>query len=126
MSAANVKNVYGTALGVAGVTIAPGVTARIEQWDVHGLAPSVKAWERAGVLEIEVLEDAPALPIPNGLPGLPSVSLPGMPSPEDIEKDRLIAELKALTGEEKTRKTSLESLQKQVEAAQAAKIAGQQ
>lgn len=119
MTAANVTNNHNSPLGVGNVSIEPGATALVPNWDRVKNGNAVKIWLDQDIISAKEISDkkAAAAQLP-GLPGLPGAD---QVSAEDQRKDALIAELKELTGQEKTRKTSIESLEKQIEEAKAAK-----
>lgn len=115
---AEIKNNHDRTLNVGGVDIRPGKSAVVKNWQKFDRNPAHKAWLQAGLIEIVGVNDTadrlPGLPgtatsTPNGLPGLP-----GAESEEDKAKRAAIEEL-ATFGVERTMKSSLESLQKQVE-----------
>lgn len=119
MTAANVRNNHTGPLNVGGVDILPGKTVRIEDWDVVKNSNAVKIWIGADILDVTA--EAPTEPEDNKkLPPLPG--LPGLGgSDDDAAKDAIIAELRDDYGIEKTRRTSLENLQKELDEAKAAK-----
>ena len=120
----NVKNNHATALSVGGVSIPAGATAAVPNWEIMQNSHAVKAWVEAGILEVE----GGSKPDKAGMPGMPGVDsngkpmVPGIPTPdeEDAEKEAIIAELKANHGIEKTKRSSLESLRKELADAKAA------
>lgn len=111
---ANIKNNHVSALGVGSVTVNPGKTAYVENWDKVKHAHAVKVWIAAGLIEVTA-EDVTegATPIDGGKASSVAPAMPGM-DPEAVEKQKLIDELRDVHGIEKTMKTSLASLQKQV------------
>lgn len=111
---ANIKNNHVSALGVGDVPINPGKTAYIPKWERVKHAHAIKVWLAAGLIEI-VDEDVTegAEPIKGDKSSTVAPSMPGM-DPEAVEKQNLIDELRDVHGIEKTMKTSLASLQKQV------------
>lgn len=128
MTAANVTNNHTGPLRIGGVEIRAGATARVENWQNVESSKTVAGWIEAGILNVEEAKAAPAgfPPAPGGAPAaFPPAAKPGFGGkdhsndPQGAEKDALIAELKKLTGVEKTRASSLESLQKQVDKAKA-------
>lgn len=115
-----IKNAHTATLSVGKKDIPAGKVATYTdaEWAVIGNNRTVKTWLTAKVLIKGGTPDADPVP---GLPGAaPVPGLPGanpVPAGEDAElaeKTVLIAELKKLTGNERTVKSSLESLRKQV------------
>lgn len=115
MTSRNVTNNHIAALQIGGVTIPAGATAAVPNWEVHGDAASIKTW-----IELEVISVAKGKVAdpPAGLPGVTAPGLPGVDmdtrTDEEKEKDALIAQLVKIGGPQRTRASSVESLQKQI------------
>ena len=113
MTARNVTNCHDAPLSIGGVTIGPGRTARVERWESVSRSNAVRIWVEQGLIDVEDLPEPEAkLPELPGLPGLPS-------DDENDRKEAIIAQLAEL-GVEKTKRTSLENLEKALEEARAA------
>lgn len=119
---ANIKNNHVSALGVGSVSIAPGATAYVANWDKVQHAHAVKVWIAAGLLTIKA-EDVTegATPIPGGKSSSVAPSMPSMPGmdPEAVEKQKIIDELESKHGITKTLRSSLANLQKALDEANA-------
>lgn len=122
MTNAVIKNNHKSALGVGNVSIAPGKTAQVKNWHIAQRANAVAIWLEQGIIEVQS-EDrvASGLPLPGGLPTPGAGSgLPGLDggSDEDDAKQAIIDEL-ATFGVDKTKRSSLENLQKELDAVKA-------
>lgn len=126
----DIKNNHTGPLTIGATTIPKGATARVENWETVSLSFGVKTWLDEGV--IETVGKASSKAAPAALPGVTGGGLPGVtdpagtggglpgvdtPTAEDVAKDALIAELASLGGPTRTRKSTLESLQAQIDRA---------
>jgi hypothetical protein len=126
MTNAVIKNNHASALGVGNVSIAGnGGTAQIKNWQIAKRANAVSILLDQKIIEVVSEDDAPKslsgglpLPVPAGLPD-PGTGLP-MPGggDEGEAKQALIDEL-ATYGIDKTKRSSLENLQKELDAVKA-------
>jgi hypothetical protein len=120
MTSAVIKNTLDPkrTLGVGNVVIRGGTSARVDNWHRVKNAHAVAVWLEQGIITVESEDGSSALPLP-GLP-LPGAGLPGLPDPggEDEQKQAIIDEL-ATYGIEKTKRSSLENLAKELDAAKA-------
>jgi len=116
MTTQNVKNNHESPLSVGNVVIPSGATVAVPNWDRVSKGSAVKTFLEAGVIETDGKSVTQMLP--NGTEG---ESGNAADAAEDAEKDRIIGELREKHGIEKTKRTSLENLRKELEGANAAK-----
>ena len=115
---ANIKNNHVGPLGVGQVSVAPGATAYVENWDKVKHSHAVKVWIAAGLLPVkadDVTEGATPIP---GKAASVAPSMPGL-DPEAAAKQKIIDELETKHGITKTQRTSLANLQKALDEANA-------
>lgn len=113
MTSAVVKNNMDRAIGVGNVSIPKGGEARIDNWNRVKRSNAVSVWLDQKLIEVVSTDEPAAVPSLPGLPGLPSPTSTG--NDDDAEKERIIAEL-AKHGIEKTKRSSLENLRKELDA----------
>lgn len=124
MTNAVIKNNHTSALGVGNVSIAGnGGTAQVKNWHIAKRANAVAIWMDQGIIEVVSEDDAPksvstALPLPGGLPN-PGAGLPLPGGGDEGEAKQAIIDELATYGIDKTKRSSLENLQKELDAVKA-------